>query len=111
MVLFGSALCSVRVCLCGWPGVLRYCVCLCVLGNTCSVSPQAGLGEMPGEMALLPLLGLIWQPLTDIHYIKLPERSHCEVIFFSVTFKGGDRSLRFRTPVSIHKKKKFKKLI
>lgn len=57
-------------------------LCLCVLGNTSSASPQAG----PGEMGLLPLLGLIWQPLTDVHYIKLPEWSQREVFFFGSPF-------------------------
>lgn len=58
------------------------------MGNTSSASPQAG----PGEMGLLPLLGLIWQPLTDVHYIKLPEWSQREVVFLAVPFKGEEIS-------------------
>lgn len=78
---------------------------VCVpLGNTCSASAQA---EM--DLGKWLFLGyLIWQPLKDIHCVKPSEQSHCEVIFFSVTFKGTDRNLGFRTPVSILKKKKIK---
>lgn len=82
-----------------WPA--RCTLISCMFGWLWGILAQPHHRQDPGKWFFC----LSWATWFGNPRIKPPEQSHCEVIFFSVPFKGIDRSLGFRTPVRIFKKK------